>query len=105
MLVLAFFVLPRPWGFVAVGAGVVVEVGEAWFWWWLSKRRRPAIGLEAMPGSTATVVTPCRPRGQVRIRGELWQATCAEGADPGEVVVVRDVDPDDLTLIVEPDAR
>ncbi|MGH2997036.1 MAG: NfeD family protein [Gaiellaceae bacterium] len=101
MLLLALFVLPSPWGLVAVVVGFAVELGEAWFWWWLSHRRSPALGLEAMVDSSATVMTPCRPRGQVRIQGELWQAICAEGADPGAQVVVRAVDPDGLTLLVE----
>jgi membrane protein implicated in regulation of membrane protease activity len=105
MFLLALFVLPSPWGLLAVGAGVVVELGEAWFWWWLSRRRKPALGPEAMVGSSATVITPCRPRGQVRIHGELWQADCPEGADPGQEVVVRDVRIDGLTLVVAAVAR
>jgi membrane protein implicated in regulation of membrane protease activity len=98
--VLALFVLPSPWGLVAVGAAFVVEVGEAWFWWWLSKRRRPSVGVETMIGESATVVQECRPLGQVRIRGELWQARCDAGADPGAEVLVESVD--GLTLVVEP---
>jgi membrane protein implicated in regulation of membrane protease activity len=45
------------------------------------------------------VVVPCRPKGQVRIEGTLWEATSAEGADPGDEVKV--VGRDKLTLIVE----
>lgn len=102
-VVLAVVVLPSPWGVITVGAAVVVEVGEAWFWWWFSRRRRPAVGIEAMLGQTATAVTPCRPLGQVRIQGELWQARCDAGADPGDEVRVVRVD--GLTLHVEPIPR
>lgn len=97
---LAVFVLPSPWGVVAVGAALVVEVGEAWFWWWLSRRRRPAVGVEAMLGETAIVVVPCRPLGQVRIQGELWQARCEAGADAGDQVRVEGIE--GLTLVVAP---
>jgi membrane-bound serine protease (ClpP class) len=96
---LALFVLPSPWGLVAVGAALLVELGEAWFWWWLSKRRRSSVGVETMIGESATVVQGCRPLGQVRIRGELWQARCDAGADPGEQVRVAGVE--GLTLLVE----
>jgi membrane protein implicated in regulation of membrane protease activity len=101
-LLLAIFVLPSPWGVVAVVASLVVEVGEAWFWIWLSRRRRSVVGAEALVGARAVVVTPCRPEGQVRVAGELWRAICRAGADTGEVVQVERVD--GLTLIVTPAA-
>jgi membrane-bound serine protease (ClpP class) len=56
-------------------------------------------GSETLVGSRGTVVVPCRPKGQVRIEGTLWEATSAEGADPGDEVKV--VGRDKLTLIVE----
>ena len=40
------------------------------------------------------------PLGEVRVRGEIWQERCDEGADAG--VAVRIVGLDGLTLIVEP---
>ena len=61
-LLLALFVLPYPWGIVAVVASIGIEVGEAWFWIWLSRRRRAVTGVEALVGVDAVVVTPCRPR-------------------------------------------
>ena len=95
---LAVFVLPEPWGLVVVVAALVLEVGEAAFWIRLSKRRKPQVGGEALIGASAEVVSACRPVGRVRILGELWQARCAEGADPGEVVRVHALD--GLTLVV-----
>lgn len=87
-----------PWSWVLVGGAAVVELAEAGFWWWLSHRRQPAVGVETMVGATATVITPCRPRGQVRVQGELWDARCERGADPGELVEVVGVD--GLTVVV-----
>lgn len=97
---LALFVLPSPWGIVAVGAAAVLEVAETAFWIRLSKRRRPQVGAEALIGAAADVVTTCRPLGHVRISGELWRARCEAGADPGDVVRVRALE--GLTLLVEP---
>ena len=98
-LLLAFFVLPAPWGLVAVVAAALVEVGETLFWIRLSRRRRIQVGPETLIGARGEAVTPCRPTGQVRVGGELWQAHCDEGADPGDEVRVRARE--SLTLIVE----
>jgi membrane protein implicated in regulation of membrane protease activity len=78
---------------------MVVEIGEAAFWVWLSRRRKPAIGMEAVVGAEGIAVTECRPRGQVRVAGELWRATCPEGAGVGDAVVVERIE-GDLTLVV-----
>jgi membrane-bound serine protease (ClpP class) len=99
-ILLALFVLPSPWGIVAVAGAAVLEVGETAFWIWLSKRRRPQVGAEALIGATAEVVTACRPVGNVRVVGELWRARCEAGADPGDTVRIRGLE--GLTLVVEP---
>jgi membrane-bound serine protease (ClpP class) len=98
-VLLAIFVLPSPWGAVAIVGGTLVEVGEAWAWIRWSQRRRAHVGVEALVGETARVVSACAPLGQVRIRGELWRARCDAGADEGESVRVTAID--DLTLVVE----
>jgi membrane protein implicated in regulation of membrane protease activity len=91
--------LPTGWGIVAVAGALVVEIGEAAFWVWLSKRRKPAIGAEALVGAIGIAVTDCRPRGQVRVAGEVWRATCPDGAAAGEEVVVERLE-GDLSLLV-----
>jgi membrane-bound serine protease (ClpP class) len=100
-VLLALFVVPRPWGLVLVAAAAVVEVGESFFWLHLSRRRRIQMGAETLIGATARVVSDCRPLGQVRLRGELWRARCEAGASAGDTV--RIVDRDGLTLLVEPE--
>lgn len=91
-LLLALFVLSSPWSYVALAMGAAVEGAEAWFWWWLSRRRKPTVGVETLVGRTAIVASECRPRGQVRVAGELWQARCERGASEGEKVEVVEVD-------------
>ena len=100
-VLLAIFVVPKPWGLVLVAAAAVVEVGESFFWVHLSRRRRIQMGAETLIGASAEVVTECRPLGQVRVQGELWRARCELGASPGETVLI--VDRDSLTLLVEPE--
>ena len=84
---------------MAIAVGLTIELGEAAFWVWLSKKRKPTIGIEALAGADGVAVDECRPFGRVRVAGEVWRAMCPEGADPGDEVVVERVE-GDLTLLV-----
>jgi membrane-bound serine protease (ClpP class) len=98
-IILAFFV-SFPWNALVVLAGLSVEVVEVTWGLRLARKWRPKVGPETMIGMRAEVVTPCRPTGQVRVNGELWEATCATGLDVGDTAVVKEMD--GLTLTVEP---
>jgi len=97
-LLLAVFVLSPPWSYAVVVGAAAVELVEAWFWWWLSHRREPAVGVETLVGARGVAASACRPYGQVRVRGELWQARCDDAAEPGDTVEVVAVE--SLTLVV-----
>jgi membrane protein implicated in regulation of membrane protease activity len=96
---LAFFVLPDAWDLPVLAAAAVAEIAETFVWIWLSRRGQVKMGPETLVGETAEVVTACRPTGQVRVHGELWQARCEHGAAVGERVLVRGLE--GLTLVVE----
>jgi membrane protein implicated in regulation of membrane protease activity len=96
-IVFAFFV-PWPWNLLVLFGGVLLEIGEVIWGRRLARRWRPKTGREAMIGMRAEVVSPCRPNGTVRVRSELWEATCAAGADVGEMVTIRRLE--GLNLIV-----
>src|SRR6266513_1865342 len=49
------------------------------------------VGTQTLIGKTAEVRVACRPRGQVFLEGELWEAECAAGADVGSRVRVLGV--------------
>jgi membrane-bound serine protease (ClpP class) len=98
-IILAFFI-PFPWNALVVLAGISVEVVEVTWGLRLARRWRPQTGAEAMIGQRAEVVSACRPTGQVRLNGELWEATCSQGIDAGEEAIVRGLE--GLTLIVDP---
>jgi membrane protein implicated in regulation of membrane protease activity len=87
-ILLAVFVLEPPWGVAAVGAGAAVELAESALLIRWSRRRRAAVGVEALVGEEAVVVDGV----YVRVGGELWRARGLEGRDPGDVVRVRAVD-------------
>jgi membrane protein implicated in regulation of membrane protease activity len=97
-IVLALLFLPWPWNLVTILGGLAIEMGELAWGLSLARRWKPRTGAEAMIGEEAMVVTACRPLGEVRVQGELWQARCDEGADAGETVRIERME--DLTLVV-----
>ncbi len=99
-VLLAIFVLPSPWGLVAVAAGALLDIGETFLFLRWSKRRKAAVGLDSLVGRRAIAVDALWPEGQVKVDGEIWKARCYGGCDPGTAVVVRAVH--GLTLEVEP---
>jgi membrane protein implicated in regulation of membrane protease activity len=102
-LLLALFVLDGPWSVLVVVGALFLEVGEIFGWMWYTRRRSAQVGAETLIGARAVVLTACRPRGQVRVQGEIWDAVCEAGAGVGERV--RVTARDGLTLVVEPDAH
>jgi len=99
-LLLAIFVLPSPWGILAVAVGAALDFGETGAFLWWSKRRRAVVGVEALLGKRGVAVRDLWPEGQVKVDGELWKARCEGGCDAGTEVLVRAID--GLTLEVEP---
>jgi membrane-bound serine protease (ClpP class) len=98
--IILLVLLPSPWNVVAFVVVLPLWVLELLAWNRTVKRRRSVVGPQTLIGREAVVATPCRPRGQVRIDGEIWEATCAAGATTGDTVRVTRVD--GLTLTVEP---
>jgi membrane-bound serine protease (ClpP class) len=99
---LVLLLLPSPWNVIASVVSLAIAFGEVGFWQRKVRKRQVVAGAETLIGSRGTVVRALRPTGQVRVSGELWEATSESGADPGEEVTV--VGRDGLTLVVEPDA-
>jgi membrane-bound serine protease (ClpP class) len=97
----SIFLLPEPWGYVAVAVAAVVEVGEVYLWIRFLRRYRVTTGAEGLVGEWAEVVEPLAPTGRVRLRGELWAARSPRPAIPGQQVRITSVD--GLTLEVEPE--
>ena len=94
------FLLPSPWNFVAFAVCLALFLGELLVWNRTVRRRGVQVGAETLIGRRGVVTTPCRPAGQVRVGGELWEARCESGAGPGETVTVTGRN--GLVLVVEP---
>jgi len=93
-ILLAIFVLPSPWGIIAVAAGGLLDVTESIVLLRWSRRRRAVTGAEALIGQKAVVSTPT----QVRVAGELWEAQSEQELVPGDEVEVTGLE--GLTLRV-----
>jgi membrane-bound serine protease (ClpP class) len=98
-ILLAIFVLPSPWGIVAIVVGGLTDIAESLVFLKWSRRRRAVTGVEALLGKTAVVASPT----QVRVAGELWEARSDDALVPGEEVEVTGVD--GLTLRVNRRSR
>ena len=102
LIIVAFLLLlllPTPWNIVGFLVVIPLWILELLAWNRSMKGRRKAVGAQTLLGREAVVMTACRPRGQVRIDGEIWKARCDAGAGEGDTV--RIVDRDNLALIVE----
>jgi membrane protein implicated in regulation of membrane protease activity len=93
-VLLAIFVLPSPWGAIAVVAGGLLDVAESLLLLRWSRRRRAVTGTEALVGRVAVMSSPT----QARVAGELWRAESDDELVVGEEVEVTGVD--GLTLTV-----
>jgi membrane-bound serine protease (ClpP class) len=100
LAVVLLLLLPSPWNVIAFLVIVPIWVLELFGWNRTVKNRRKAVGAETLIGREAVVSTDCRPVGQVRLDGEIWEARCDPGAAAGDKV--RVVGRDGLTLVVSP---
>jgi membrane protein implicated in regulation of membrane protease activity len=98
LAIVGLFLLPSPWGMIAVFAAAVIEVGEVLFWIRFLRRYPVTTGAEGLVGERAAVIVRCAPLGRVRLRGEIWNARGEEPVERGEEVRVEAVD--GLTLVV-----
>lgn len=98
--ILALFFLPWPWSAAAIVIAAAWEVSGALLSIRYSRRGRARVGVETLVGTTASVITPLMPDGQVRVNGEIWRAYSEHDASVGETVLIRAVN--GLTLEVEP---
>ncbi len=84
-LLLAIFVLPSPWGIVAVVGAAALDIIEIGVGLWWSKRRKATVGVDTLVGATGVAVGELWPDGQVKVNGEIWGARCDGGLRRGHV--------------------
>ena len=70
-LVLAIFVLPSPWGLVAMVGAIAIDLTEVGVGLWWNRRRKSVVGVELLVGRTAIAVDQLFPDGRVKVDGDL----------------------------------
>ncbi len=87
---LSFAFLDPPWRYLALIPLALWEVFEIYLWlkW---RGVRSITGREAYVGAQGRAISDCRPTGQVRVKGQIWRAYCADGVDEGDDIVVKGV--------------
>ncbi len=100
-ILVGLFVVPDAWTLPVIAGAFALEAVETFVSLRIARRfGPPRIGPERLIGQVGRVVEPCRPRGRVRVRGELWIADCPAGAD--REALVRVIGREALVLEVEP---
>ena len=98
-IVLALVFLPWPWSLPVIAVVAVFELGLMTLGVRYTRRRRAAVGVETLVGTSAEAITALAPGGQVKLNGEIWEAHAARAHAPGDIVHVRAVN--GLTLEVD----
>jgi membrane protein implicated in regulation of membrane protease activity len=98
LLLLIF--LPYPWNLAGALASTVVGAVEILYWERRMRRRPVQTGHEALVGATGEAVARLAPLGQVRVKGELWEAHSSTPIERGARVQVVAIE--DLRLEVRP---
>jgi membrane protein implicated in regulation of membrane protease activity len=105
LAIVGLFVVPDPWGVIAVFAAAVIEVGEVLLLIRFLRRYPVGTGAEGLVGERAEVIVRCAPVGRVRLPGEIWNARSEEPVERGEEVRVEAVDGLTLVVVGAGDAR
>lgn len=105
LALILLFVLPHPWNIIVAAIVAVVWFGELYLWNRTVRGKKRVVGAQTLVGMVGEVREACHPDGQVFVNGELWRATCEDGADPGTAVKVLAVNGLTLEVTPEPAAR
>lgn len=88
---LAFFFLEGTLRVVVISVLLLSDVFEIMIWLRWSKRKAMT-GAEGMIGRRGSALTECTPEGRVKVMGQIWNASCATGAETGDAIEVTGVD-------------
>ncbi len=100
LIVLPLFNINLEWWLVAVI--VVVELAISAFTYSMGRKalsKKLESGSDSMVGRIGRVTTPLNPTGYVKIRGELWRASCVNELETGSEVVVVGIEGIKLTVV------
>jgi membrane-bound serine protease (ClpP class) len=83
-----FIFLPSPWNAIGGFACVVLFCFEVAYWQRRVRHKTVQTGVETLVGATGEVSEPLAPVGQIRVRGEIWEAHSSSEVPAGARVRV-----------------
>ncbi len=90
-LIIGFVFFEWPWRGLVIAFFLVIDIAEIIIW--LRWRKKKSItGAESVVGERGVAITDCKPDGQVKVRGQIWKATCPGGVAAGLEVIVDEID-------------
>ena len=98
-LILGFLFLDGWMRYAVIIGGAAIEIAEiaVWLRW---RKISPKHGIETLVGMTGVAVTDCKPDGQVKVKGQIWNAHSSHAIAAGDRVRVTKVE----RLLLEVDA-
>ncbi len=105
LLIVMLWVLPLfniyvPWWILVIL--VAIELGVSCFTYIMGRRalsKKITYGPEAIIGSEGIVASALNPTGYIKVRGELWKASCQSELKVGDEVVVIKMEGMKLTVV------
>ena len=84
---IAFLFLDGIWKIALIAGVALLELAEIALWlkW---RKVTSSTGVEAMVGMTGVALSDCRPDGQVRVKGQIWNDTSSEPLTAGDKIEV-----------------
>ena len=79
LALLLFIFLPSPWDVIGGLVSGVLGIFEVIYWQRRMRREKVQTGVENLVGATGEAIERLAPSGNVRVLGELWQATLELG--------------------------
>jgi membrane protein implicated in regulation of membrane protease activity len=101
LAIAGLFFLPDPWRVVFLVLAAFFEIFEIFLWIKYLRRYRVKTGAEGMIGERAETMEALDPSGNVRVRGEIWNARASAPIPDGAPVRITAIE--GLTLLVEPE--
>lgn len=92
IFVLPYFKISLPWWLIVII--MVFSLAFSYFTYYMGKKalkNKVISGTEAIIGCTGRVISPLNPTGYIKIKGEVWKASCDQEIDVDEEVIVTSI--------------
>jgi membrane-bound serine protease (ClpP class) len=91
LIIFLYYLRADTWVYIVlVVIMVIISIFTTYIF--LPQLQKPVTGIERMIGTSGEALETLKPRGSVRIKGEIWDATSIDGKiKKGEKIVVEEI--------------